>query len=278
MKLNHLSILSMFILVFILNGCATLSSNNHPARKIRVAVYADEGTLKLCVDKSIQTIAPEKNMVIEKLTNKDIAEGKLATYQVLLLPGGTANGEANSLGTKGCAEITSFVKEGKGVIATCAGAYLVAKGWNAGTRKLELINAEVNDLDNWARGVQNVDCEISGSKNLNGSIFSIHYENGPPLIPADLNQLPSYTSLAKYITDLHGKKAPVGMMGGKDAIIASHFGKGKVLSFSPHPELTPGLEWMLVSAVRWAAKPDQPKEPISWESVFGTRMPKAISK
>jgi hypothetical protein len=37
------------------------------------------------------------------------------------------------------------------------------------------------------------------------------------------------------------------------AIVVADFGKGRVLSVSPHPEATPGLESIIVNGVRWAA-------------------------
>ena len=45
-------------------------------------------------------------------------------------------------------------------------------------------------------------------------------------------------------------------MRGTTAIARGHFGKGRVLCFSPHPEKTPGREPFLQAAVRWAANAD----------------------
>ena len=264
----------LLICLFAIGCCATgvnTVSKTRSNKKIRVALYADNGTLPICITKSMEILSKDPDISIEKINQKDIVDVKLNNFDVFLLPGGTASGERNSLGKEGCQLISDFNKSGKGVIATCAGAYLVAKGWNAATRDLELVNAEVYDLDNWARGVQDVHCVINtASPKLKEKEFTIHFENGPPLVPADLNQLPSYVSLAKYVTDLHAKDAPAGMMSGKDAIIASTYGKGKVLLFSPHPELTPGLEQLLVKAVHWAANPPKKDDSITWEKVFGT--------
>jgi hypothetical protein len=43
-------------------------------------------------------------------------------------------------------------------------------------------------------------------------------------------------------------------MKGTTAIAAATFGDGRVLCFSPHPEKTPGLEYMIVRAISWAAR------------------------
>jgi glutamine amidotransferase-like uncharacterized protein len=244
------------------------------AKKINVALYADNGTLPKCIDSTLTIFNREKGFSIQTISSQDIRDGKLDRFDVFLLPGGTASGERKSLGPESCQILTDFIRNGKGLVATCAGAYLAGKDWNPERRDIEVINSEVNDLDNWARGVQMVECEISGSaKKNNGTLFSIFYENGPPLIPSDLTTLPAYTSLARYKTDLHASNAPINQMGGKDAIIAAPFGKGKVLLFSPHPELTPGLQPLLLQGTRWAATPFIKKSEITWESVFGNWVP-----
>lgn len=261
------AILAGFFLLNLLSPCWS-------AKIINVALYADKGTLPKCIDSTINILNRENGFSIQTISSQDIRDGKLDQFDVFLLPGGTASGERQSLGPESCKIVTDFIRNGKGLVATCAGAYLAGKDWNPEKRDIEVINSEVNDLDNWARGVQMVDCEISGSvKKHNGALFSIFYENGPPLIPSDLTTLPAYKSLARYKTDLHASNAPINQMGGKDAIIAAPFGKGKVLLFSPHPELTPGLQPLLIQGTRWAATPFNKKREITWESVFGNWVP-----
>ena len=262
-------IMGMIVSILLLNGCRTMPSHSSQS-VVHVALFADKGTLAKCNDKTMEILSQQKGITIQKIKQADILKDKLQGIDVILFPGGGGGDEARSLGKEGCQIVTEFVKQGHGIIGTCAGAYLLGKGWNESTRQIELINSEVNDLDNWARGVQPVECYITGaSKSLQGRVFKIFYENGPPLVPSDLHQLPDYVSLAKFKTDLHAKSAPAGMMGDKDAIIASRYGKGRVLLFSPHPELTPGLEPLLVRAVKWVAIPAKPNERITWETVFG---------
>jgi anti-sigma factor ChrR (cupin superfamily) len=50
------------------------------------------------------------------------------------------------------------------------------------------------------------------------------------------------------------------MMTGRDAVIAAPCGKGRVVAFGPHAELSPGLHHWLCSAVRWSAG-EGPAEP-----------------
>ncbi|MCX7919224.1 MAG: BPL-N domain-containing protein [bacterium] len=237
---------------------------------IKVAIYADEGTLAKCVKKSLDIVRRENDMVIAPIKQTDIVNGNLAEYDVLLLPGGSGSGQAESLKPEGRQAIIKFIANGKGIVAICAGGYLVAKGWNENTRDIELINAELYDLDNWDRGVQTITCHSASDGRKEHFEFQIHFENGPIFVPANDPYLPNYVSLATFQTDMHKAGAPANMMFGKDAIIASYFGKGKLVAFSPHPELTPGLEPMLVRAIRWVAKPvKNQNEPITFQSVFG---------
>ncbi len=271
-----LGMLSLILSGVMLVGCCCLplpyvdTQGSSVEEPIHVAVYSDQGTMKRCVDQSVKAINDTPGMDVRKISSSDIQKGDLKYYDVLLLPGGSANDEGKSLGPKGRAAVTQFVKNGKGIIGTCAGAYLLSKGWNETTRDIELVNAEVNDLDHWARGVQTVECQVNNSlQSKSGTTFKIYFENGPPLIPANDPKMPKYVSLATYITDLHAKEAPAGKMGGADAIVAARFGKGNVLLFSPHPELTPGLEPLLINGIRWASKPASKTGPIHWETVFG---------
>jgi hypothetical protein len=56
-------------------------------------------------------------------------------------------------------------------------------------------------------------------------------------------------------------------MAGHDAIIAAPYHDGRVVMFGPHPELTPGLEHLFQSALRWAG--GEGDDTPTWDSVLG---------
>ena len=64
---------------------------------------------------------------------------------------------------------------------------------------------------------------------------------------------PDYESLAIFETEIAKNGAPRGVMAGTSAAVRSHFGKGRVFCFSPHPELTDGLHHLIPLAVQWLA-------------------------
>lgn len=266
-----------FLLILAVSlGCARLEREPlvEPVReaRIRVAILetTDGSTVEECVDRSVEILSVEPDIHVSRISPEQILEGYLNLYDVLILPGGTATGERNALGKSGVRGIEKRVAQGMGYIGVCAGAYVPAIGWNEKMQDIELLNARLYALDNWERGKQDVLCEARLADDQ-WIPFTIHFENGPLFFPGEDPYLPNYTSLARYLTDLHAPGKPAGEMVGRDAIVAARYGKGQVLLFSPHPELTPGLGWMLVEAVRWTSRSKAGSdEPISWQSVFGS--------
>jgi len=99
---------------------------------------------------------------------------------------------------------------------------------------------------------------------------SMWYENGPIFKPSFAGESPAYVPLVKYVSDMAAPGAPTGQMAGRDAVIASNYGKGRVVAFGPHPELSQGLQHWLVNAVLWVARhKTSPEGEISAPTVLG---------
>ena len=84
------------------------------------------------------------------------------------------------------------------------------------------------------------------------AVVEIRYVNGPLLGPSGLDDLPDFTTLGIFRTEVAENGAPTGVMEDTPAIICGEFGKGRVLLTGPHPEYVEGLEPMVVRAARWA--------------------------
>jgi len=218
-----------------------------------VAVYADKGTGRSIKD-VLRVLSASGKFTVEKLKAKDIADGKLADYDVLIHPGGSGGKQGRTLGKTGREKVRTFVKSGRGYVGFCAGAYLATNDYSW---SLNLLDAKVVDKKHWARGYGNVELRLSSrGKELLGTSDNavvVYYHQGPLLAPNDDPKIADYQLLAVFHSEIAKKGAPKGVMKGTTAIAAGRFGDGRVFCFSPHPEKTKGLETFVVRSVLWAA-------------------------
>ena len=77
--------------------------------------------------------------------------------------------------------------------------------------------------------------------------FSFKYVNGPIIAPSG-----DYTVLATFAGNIGSSS--IASMVGTPAVVSKTHGKGRVVAFSPHPELS-GLGDLLKDAMLWAAAP-----------------------
>jgi glutamine amidotransferase-like uncharacterized protein len=225
---------------------------------ISVALYDDVGATS---SKEKFALAAEKSdrFKLERLKADDIRAGKLKDFKVVVLPGGSGSKQGNTLGDEGREKIRAFVKDGGGYIGVCAGAYLATNDYDW---SLHILNAKVIDRQHWARGLADLELSFpSAGKELfaqKADRLTLRYHQGPLLAPAGKDGLPPYQELARFEAEVAKNGAPMGVMIGTTAIAAADFGKGRVLCFSPHPELTKDMESMVHRGLEWAARGDRP--------------------
>jgi glutamine amidotransferase-like uncharacterized protein len=189
----------------------------------------------------------------------------LADADVLIFPGGSGSAQSSGLGQEGGKLVEEFAASGGGVIGICAGGYSLIQGSGISAH-VQLVDADLLDGEHWARGIGDV---MVAPADESAEPFEVLYYNGPLWLPAGEAAVPDFAVLATFASDMHVGDAPEGVMPGTPAIVASPFGSGRVILFSPHPERTPGREWMLSHAIRWAAGGPVEAEEITWEGVFG---------
>lgn len=232
----------------------TATTKEFAAQTIRVAIYDhSDGSAKS--PKALRTIlTDEAGFTCLKVTPQDIRDGKLSDCDLLIVPGGSGSLQSKRLEQAGRDQIRSFVQNGGGYVGICAGSYLATSDY---TWSLHLLNAKVLDRAHWARGTGEVRLKItdSGQSLLqeNADEVACYYGQGPLLIPDTKPDLPAYEALAEYATEIAEKGAPMGVMIGTTAIARSHFGKGRVICYSPHPEQSGGPNHLLLHGVRWVA-------------------------
>ncbi len=222
-------------------------------RVIRVAVYDDIGVSD-SLQQVLDVLGKYPDIACSRVKAKDIRDGKLSDFAVLIHPGGSGSKQAEGLEEAGLGRVREFVERGGGLIGICAGVYLASSEYSW---SLHILDAKVVDRAHWARGHGNVRIRLTeeGKRILecDQDLQTILYYQGPLLAPADDPDVPDYQTLATYETEIAENGAPEGVMKGTTAIAAATFGKGRVVCFSPHPEKTAGLGRFVRLAVRWAA-------------------------
>ena len=144
---------------------------------------------------------------------------------------------------------------GGGYLGICAGAYLACAGFDWG---LGILNARtVSNKWQRGRGMMRIQLTEPG-RGLFGPVpepFTIRYANGPIIKPLGRADLPPYEVAAVFRTEIAKNGSPVGVMIDSPAVVRAPFGKGRVLTISPHSEDTPGLENFVPLALAWLGAP-----------------------
>lgn len=221
---------------------------------VRVAIYDDSAEAGKGPVNLLRILTREAGFSSRRITSGEIREGLLADFDVLIMPGGSGSKQAERLQASGCERIREFVRAGGGYVGICAGSYLASShyDWSLG-----LINARVWDRAHWARGGGEVSIRMSdaGWRLLGrGGSVPVRYNQGPLLVPDDESDLPGYEVLATFETAVADKGAEPGSMVGTHAIVRSMYGQGRVICYSPHPEVAGGPNGIIVSGVRWAGE------------------------
>ena len=194
------------------------------------------------------------DIVTCRLGATEIRSGVLEQFDVLIIPGGGASSQAEAIGVGGKKAIVDFIRDGGGFVGFCAGAYLASNNY---TWSLKIIDADVIDRKHWRRGAGDVKIELTAEGrqllDAKSGLVDIRFANGPILQPSQDASIPDFKPCAFFRTEINKNNAPPGVMKDTPAIIAGHFGAGRVFCSSPHPEYTDGLESFVGGAIRWAS-------------------------
>jgi len=235
------------------NGNKTIIALPESRRPIKVGIYSGLGAPQSSVDAVVKIMKPFPEATTVILSGEDVATQNLAAYDVLVFPGGSGSGQSKGIGEAGLENVREFVSNGGGYVGICAGAYLACSNFSWG---LGILNAgTVSNL--WRRGQAILDLEMTeAGKPLLGDVkdvFKVRYNNGPILKPWTRTDLPAYTPLTLFRTEVAKNGSPVGVQVNTAAQAIGTFGKGRVFVSSPHPEGTPGLENLIPRGIFWAA-------------------------
>ncbi len=240
--------------ICVLLATSALAAESKP---IRVALYDDAGAAGKGVPRVTELLGKTSDVKVTKVKGKDIAAGVLKDFDVVVFTGGSGHAEADAVTEKGREEVRQFVHGGGGYVGICAGAYLACSGfsWGIGVLNAKTVSSK------WRRGRGEVQIEATAlgkeTIGLATEKRAISYANGPIIKPDTRDDLPAFETLAHFRTELAENGSPVGAMVNSPAIVRAAFGKGRVITSSPHPEQTEGLDNFVEQAVRWVAGRDK---------------------
>jgi len=222
------------------------------ATALRIGVYQAAGVHPVAFAAETALLGRSEGFVCAVLRPADIRAGALAEQDVAVFMGGSGTAQGRALGDEGKAAVTAFVAGGGGYIGVCAGAYLACQGADE-FHKLRLVATRNLTGDFWQRGIAGLECKAEGR-----APFKLFYANGPIFTPAPTEGLAPYVSLVRYVGEIFNvsKGTGPGEMPGTPAIIASQYGAGRVLLFSPNPVLGgAGVVHteMMLDGLRWTA-------------------------
>ena len=224
------------------------------SKSIRVALYDDVGAAGKGIPRVTEILGKQNDIKVTRVNGKDIAGGVLKDFDVVVFTGGSGHAEADAVGEKGRDEVRQFVRNGGGYVGICAGAYLACSGfsWGVGVLNAKTVSQK------WRRGEGEVQIEATplGKETIGitEGKRGIRYANGPIIKPDNREELPAYEPLAYFRTEFAENGSPAGAMVDTPAIVRATCGKGRVITSSPHPEQTAGMESYVEQAVRWVAR------------------------
>jgi glutamine amidotransferase-like uncharacterized protein len=229
-----------------INGNRTIFEAPGRTRPLTVAVYDDDGSGDGGVHNVSNRLLQIPGTQITTLTAEEVGTIDLKKFDLLVFTGGLHRKQSATLGEAGQDAVREYVLGGGRYMGVCAGAYLAMTG----PKRLGMMNAKPV-FPKRGKGYLDVQLSDAGRKMIANvdEVFKCRYANGPVVEPADRKDLPAYTVLAYFRSDTKLENSSSGKMIDSPAIIASSYGKGRVLTISPHPENTPGLEGLIPRAV-----------------------------
>lgn len=249
-----------------------LKDNGRRLRAMKIAFYMGRGA-GVDFAKPLEEVLAWGGFGMDSLDDQDIRDGKLESYDALVVPGSPDAGECyyHGLGELGFEKIREFIRDRGHYLGVCGGAYLPLTSYDTKNHTwLDVVQAtDTESLDYWRTGSAHVRCRIdaadhpifagvtAGSRN---SVNVVYWE-GPAieirggnvrqlghferLLSSGAEQKPYWdmfdNDLAKEAVD--GYYNPVTqkvfeeLLENKTAFAEAEYGKHHILMYSPHPEM-----------------------------------------
>lgn len=247
MQKKHLYIL-ICAFIFSLSACKQNKSEKEYIKKvalnkesIAVGIFKATGYDYPHLAYIAQALNIDGGMVYVTLTEADLLKTKLDNIDVLIFPAMEKDQQMDKLDDEVADILHDFVtKKGKGAISICNGGEILTKSTKY--QSLDLINIELKDkIYKINSGIIRVGLTKEGKKIFpelkDFESFTVDYHYGP-----EMNILDTISDIQILAYAEENKQFPV--------IIKAMCGNGKLVMSNLHPELTPGMRWMIPRMVR----------------------------
>lgn len=216
--------------------------------RLHVALLDAEGVNRVAFDAAHTAMQP--SFAVRVVTAREVQAGSLEGLHALVVTGGRASRQGRALGEVGREAIRQFVHAGGGYVGICAGAYLAMQRPHDSTEesyKAAFVALEHGTGDAWQRGIAPLRVgPLDGSPSCD-----LHYANGPIFHPHEVRELPTPRVLARFEEEIFLERGGTraGQMTSTPAIVATHYGEGQVVLFSPNPTMAPAQTDLFVHAI-----------------------------
>ena len=248
-----------FVVVLAVFACGVffpVAAKSAPVKPVRVAVYSDRGARGGGAFNWLVLASSVKNFQARAIDGEMVKAGALNDTDLLIMPGGYAIHEAETLGTNGMAAVKSFIARGGAFVGTCAGCYLLMQN-NPNGRSYRMGIVPYQDVENEQHGRSNLEIDFlpaAANYGFRPGRREVLYSHGPILVPGTAVPEGKYEVVANYYGDfaVEGPK-PLPPMSGKATMVAGTYGKGRVFVSGVHPESSPSSWDLACKMLAWAS-------------------------
>ena len=222
--------------MMILTSCTTIEYEQSAteAPKVKIGLFLDEGCRGNGPYQWVRLLANSPQLDLTLLDGQDIRDGKLADLQVLLCPGGGGAKQIAAMKPEGFELVRKFVEDGGSYIGICAGSY------NAMNRDGRFAFLPYDYIDNAYGKLADLAFEFNeeGAKllGLTPRRRVARYNGGNIMRPTKPTGKGDCQVVAVYKSSVSDYNKVAYNFMDTPAAVFGHYGKGKVMVTSFHPE------------------------------------------
>ena len=204
---------------------------------VRVALYLDRGCRGGGAIRWAQLLRSSPDAECDLLDAADVMAGRLAGYDVLVMPGGGGYERFDQLGEEGFEIIRAYIRSGGGYYGTCGGFAIALND----PKRLRLIpfTREMDPVRGGFAGAVALSARAEELLGVPAGTRNFLFHDGPLSAPGDPVPDSEYEVLATFESELMQRGKAVSPMYGTPAIVFGRYGRGKVFVTVMHPEYFP---------------------------------------